>query len=233
MIWYLEKREGVRTNCFKVEGIHWRVESSHVKTLYQFQSYMHHFVMEQSTCTLTLQQQQITNWVKNLTSGLFTPILEKKKNNIQAVEARALQFSLILKKKKIQLCDAGSMEFYWSSGSWQILLPSCVCMLVWMCVFVRPCLCVCMYERECVFVCVCECVCVHVCVCVCVCACVCVRAYICACVSIYLCMSYDSKVTDTKITVTSSTTFTYTCTINLTSQTPSATNMCSSQLQQQ
>jgi hypothetical protein len=58
----------------------------------------------------------------------------------------------------------------------------CVCVCMYVCMYVCVCVCVCMY------VCVCMCVCMYVCVCVCVCVyvCMCVCMYVCVCVCMYV-----------------------------------------------
>ena len=69
-------------------------------------------------------------------------------------------------------------------------IVACVCVCVWVCVYIFICMCVwvCVY----IFMCMCVyiCVCVYVCIylCVCVCMCVYIYVYVCVCVCVCMCM---------------------------------------------
>ena len=69
-----------------------------------------------------------------------------------------------------------------------------VCMYVCVCAYVCVYVCVCVHMYVCMRVCVCICMCVCVCMCMCVCACVHVCVYVCACVCVYVhvCMCMDA-----------------------------------------
>ena len=74
----------------------------------------------------------------------------------------------------------------------------CLCVFVYMfvCVYVYVCVCVYVYVcvSLCVFVCVCVCLCVCVCVSVCVCVCVYVSVCVCLCVCVCVCVCVCARV---------------------------------------
>ena len=67
-----------------------------------------------------------------------------------------------------------------------------LCLLVFVCVRVTPCLFICL--RACVRVCVCVCMCVCMCVCACVCVPLCVCVFVCSCVFVCVCVCVVCRV---------------------------------------